>query len=221
MKNLLLLPYKDTRDAVFGKDINYIKRNTVYLTDPLSASSVRFANAELVQDRQIHTTAKSSFRDCREELTDDIFRQQIVEGKRVAPKEHTCILVHTRLLEVDRAIDALNYFERKYGWLIYAMGIPGITLGILFLVRDQPWYIVAAPLVYSIWGAFGYFVDIYRPVQWRSPSRWSVFIPYVALFMASQFFFWIPLWYVGLGYWITYTAMYVVNTGLNIYSHRR
>jgi len=112
-------------------------------------------------------------------------------------------------------------FERKYGWLIYAMGIPGITLGILFLVGDQPWYIVAAPFVYSIWGAFGYFVDIYRPVQWRSPSRWSVFIPYVALFMASQFFFWIPLWYVGLGYWITYTAMYVINTGLNIYSHRR
>jgi hypothetical protein len=93
--------------------------------------------------------------------------------------------------------------ERRYGWLIYAMGIPGIGLGILFLARAQPWTIVAAPL------------------KWRSPPRWPVFIPYVALFMAGQFLFWIPLWYVGLAYWIIYTVMYFLNTGLNIYSHRK
>jgi hypothetical protein len=111
--------------------------------------------------------------------------------------------------------------ERRYGWLIYAMGIPGIGLGILFLARAQPWTVVAAPLVYAIWAAFGYYVDMVRQIKWRSPPRWPVFIPYVALFMAGQFLFWIPLWYVGLAYWIIYTVMYFLNTGLNIYSHRK
>ena len=112
--------------------------------------------------------------------------------------------------------------ERKHGWLLYTMvGLLGLILGILFLAGDQPWYIVAAPLVNSIWAAFGYYVDTYRQISWRSPPRWPVFIPYVGLFMASQFFFWIPLWYIGLEYWIAYGAMYFINTALNIYSHRK
>lgn len=111
--------------------------------------------------------------------------------------------------------------ERTYGWLIYAMGMPGVILGILFVVGDRPWQVVAAPFVYSIWAAFGYFVDRHQPIQWRSPPRWSVFVPYVGLFMASQFVFWIPLWYTGLAYWIAYAGMYFLNTGLNIYVHRK
>ena len=101
------------------------------------------------------------------------------------------------------------------------VGTLGLILGILFLAGDQPWYIVAAPLVNSIWAAFGYYVDTYRQIEWRSPPRWPVFIPYVGLFMASQFFFWIPLWYIGLEYWIAYGAMYFINTALNSYSHRK
>jgi len=135
-------------------------------------------------------------------------------------------VVFAFLIQVLLVIDftARNWkpsLERKYGWLIYAMGMPGIILGILFIAGDEPWYIVAAPLVYSIWAAFGYFVDRYQQVQWRSPPRWSVFVPYVALFMASQFFFWIPLWYIGLAYWIGYAVIYFLNTSLNIYFHRK
>jgi hypothetical protein len=111
--------------------------------------------------------------------------------------------------------------EIEYGWLIYAMGIVAIPLAILFLAGRQPWYIVTAPIVYSVWAALGYSVDRCRQVEWRSPPRWSIFIPYVGLFMASQFFFWIPLWYIGLGYWVAYTVAYAVNTGLNFYSHRQ
>jgi hypothetical protein len=43
----------------------------------------------------------------------------------------------------------------------------------------------------------------------------------VVLFLAAQFLFWIPLWTVGIPYWIAYTALYVLNTALNIASHRK
>ena len=111
--------------------------------------------------------------------------------------------------------------ERKYGWLIYALGILAVILGVLYFLAGQPWYIMAAPFVYALWAALGYYVDIVKQIEWRSPPRWSIFIPYVALFIAAQFFFWIPLWYVDLTLWIIYGVLYFVNMGLNINSHRR
>ena len=128
----------------------------------------------------------------------------------------------TQLLIIDFA--ARNWrpsLESEHGWLVYAVGIPGHLLGIGFLSALQPWYIVAGPVVYAIWSEFGCHVDRYRPIEWRSPPRWPVFLCYVVPFMAGQFFFWIPLWYVGTGYWIAFTVTYIVNTGLSVFSHRK
>jgi hypothetical protein len=111
--------------------------------------------------------------------------------------------------------------ERRYGPFIYTLGIAGVALGIPFALAGEPWHIVAAPLAYALWSAFGYCVDIYRVIPWRSPPLGPVFFTYVALFITYQFLFWIPLWYVGMTYWGAYTALYFLNTGLNIYSHRR
>jgi hypothetical protein len=112
-------------------------------------------------------------------------------------------------------------FERRYGWITYAMGVPALILGIVFLLDGQPGSYVFAPFTYAAWAAFGATIDLIRPVSWRSPTRWSVFIPFVLLFMIAQFAFWIPLWSIGIAYWIVYTLMYALNTALNLNSHRR
>lgn len=109
--------------------------------------------------------------------------------------------------------------ERQYGWIVYALGIPALFLGILYIADGQPWMVAVAPLVYAAWAALGYYVDIYAGIPWRTPPIWPVFLPYVTLFMAAQFFFWIPLWSMGVPYWIAYTLLYVLNTALNIGSH--
>ena len=111
--------------------------------------------------------------------------------------------------------------EKTYGWIIYALGAPSVILGAMTLVADQPWFFVAPPLLYFAWAILGYYVDLWRPVAWRNPPRWSIFVPYVGLFTASLILFWISMWYVGTIYWIAFGAMYVVHTVLNTYSHRR
>lgn len=111
--------------------------------------------------------------------------------------------------------------ELKYGWIIYALAIVAVLLAIVFALGRQPGYAILAPLMYAVWAGFGYYVDMYRHIEWRSPPRYAVFVPYVLLFIASQFAFWIPLWYVGLGYWVAYAVLYFINTGLNIASHRK
>jgi len=111
--------------------------------------------------------------------------------------------------------------ERRYGWVIYALGVAAVLLAVVFALAGQPWLPVVAFLLYAVWAAFGFYVDVYRKIEWRNPLRLPVLLPYVLLFIACQLAFWIPLWYVGRGYWIAYGVFYSVNTGLNFYSHRK
>jgi hypothetical protein len=111
--------------------------------------------------------------------------------------------------------------ERRYGWLIYALGLPAGGLAILLAVSGAPGYQPLAFGLYAAWAGLGAWVDHVRPVAWRSPPRWRVFVPYVGLFTASQFAFWIPMWYVGLGAWLAFGALYALQTSLNLASHAR
>jgi len=110
--------------------------------------------------------------------------------------------------------------EIKYGWMLYAfLATAGFLAGTVFLLTRQTWYFSLAFGVLFAWALLGLVVDKLHPVEWRKPVFWPIFLPYVLLFIASLFAFWIPLWYVGMPYWIAYTILYAVHTILNISSH--
>jgi D-alanyl-D-alanine carboxypeptidase len=111
--------------------------------------------------------------------------------------------------------------ERRYGWLIYALGLPAAVTVAFLLLNGAPWYEPLAFGLFTAWTAFGATVDYLRPVPWRTPPFWPVFLPYVGLFMAGLFAFWIPLWYVGIEVWAAFGILYLLHTTLNIASHRR
>jgi hypothetical protein len=109
--------------------------------------------------------------------------------------------------------------EKRLGWLVYAMGLPASILGVLFLVNDQPWYYWTATLLFTIWAAFGYMIDIVLRVKWRGPAKRSIFVPYVVLFVSSLLAFWVPLWFIRPVLWGAYGLLYATHTALNMYSH--
>jgi D-alanyl-D-alanine carboxypeptidase len=113
------------------------------------------------------------------------------------------------------------HLERRYGWVIYALGVPSVGVAIFLLLSGAQSYQPLAFGVFGAWAVFGAWVDYVRPVAWRSPPYWPVFGPYVALFMAALFAFWIPLWYVSFQLWVAFGALYLLHTGLNIASHVR
>ena len=41
--------------------------------------------------------------------------------------------------------------EGTYGWIIYALGVPSLILGILMLVDNQRWFFVVPSFLYSVW----------------------------------------------------------------------
>ena len=109
--------------------------------------------------------------------------------------------------------------QQKSGWIVYALGLIAFPLSILFWAGGQGWYFWLAFALFTIWAMFGYCIDILRPINWRNPVRWQIFVPYLVLYISAQFAFWIPLWFIWSGYWIICAALYTISTILNISTH--
>jgi hypothetical protein len=77
-----------------------------------------------------------------------------------------------------------------------------------------------AGILYAVFAAYGYIVDIARPVAWRSPVYLPIFLPYVLLYMSSLMFYWWPLGTIHRPSWFTYAGLFVISTLLNVTSHR-
>ncbi len=107
----------------------------------------------------------------------------------------------------------------RWGWIIYALGIPAIAVGVILLLQNKPWYLWAGGFIFAGWAIFGYVVDIASPVAWRNPIYPRVFIPYILLFLGSQMFYWWPIGILRRPLWFIYAGLFVISTALNISSH--
>lgn len=107
----------------------------------------------------------------------------------------------------------------RYGPVVYALGLPAAALSLVMLASGQPWYLWLAGFLYLIWATFGYYVEYIRRIAWRAPIVWPVFIPYVALYLATVMFYWWPLALLWKPLWIVYGALFVLATVLNVTSH--
>jgi hypothetical protein len=144
-------------------------------------------------------------------------------------EQHPLLSLYVAFAFISQALLLFNFaallwkpdLQKKWGWIVYASGLIALPLGVLLLASHLPWYFGFACVLFAGWAFFGYSVDILRPVQWRKPIRWSIFLPYVFLYICAQFAFWIPLWFLWQGYWILYALLYAISTGLNISTHFR
>jgi len=107
----------------------------------------------------------------------------------------------------------------RYGWIAYAFAGLGLPVGLWLILGGQSWRLYVGPLLLAAWAALGAAVDLWRRIEWRTPIRWSVFVPYVGLYFWAQMFLWWPLLKVAWLAWACFTALFITNTALNIRGH--
>ncbi len=107
----------------------------------------------------------------------------------------------------------------KYGWIIYALAIPALIISFILWKNGKAWSFWIGGLLLAAWAIFGYFVDIARPISWRSPVYLPVLIPYVLLYLSSMMFYWWPVGMLSRPLWYVYAVMFLISTALNITSH--
>ncbi len=78
----------------------------------------------------------------------------------------------------------------RYGRIVYALSILATAVSVLLLLGSKPWSQWIGGFIYLIWAVFGYTVEYAKAIQWRDPIRWSIFGPYVFLYLATIMFYW-------------------------------
>jgi hypothetical protein len=113
----------------------------------------------------------------------------------------------------------METYTKKYGWIVYALCIPAAIISLILLRAGKDWTLWLGGFLFVIYAAFGFWVDFIAKIQFRTPLRLSVVIPYVLLYLATVMFYWWPLWPISRGLWAIYGMLYVIATILNIRSH--
>jgi len=109
----------------------------------------------------------------------------------------------------------------RYGPLVYAMSFPAAAVSLILWANGMPWSLWLGGLLYLAWGAYGYYVEYVRGIEWRSPMRWSIGGPYLLLYLATVMFYWWPLATIYKPLWYVYAALFVTSTILNATSHKK
>jgi len=110
-------------------------------------------------------------------------------------------------------------YTLRYGWVVYALCIPAIIVSILLLRGGKAWFYGLGGLLFLLFSAYGYWVDYVAKIDFRSPFRVDVGAPYVLLYLATEMFYWWPLWNLSRPLWVAFAILYVIGTVLNIASH--
>jgi hypothetical protein len=108
----------------------------------------------------------------------------------------------------------------RYGWIVYGLSLAAAAVSVLLLLGGKPWSLWAGGFIYLIWAIFGYIVEYIRDTQWRNPIRWSIFGPYVFLYLATAMFYWWPLALIRKPLWYVYAVLFIISTVLNVISHK-
>jgi hypothetical protein len=113
----------------------------------------------------------------------------------------------------------LESYTEKFGWIVYALCIPAVTISIILLRGGKSWSFWLGGFLFLIYALYGYWVDYVAQIPFRNPLRLSIAIPYVFLYLATVMFYWWPLGRLSRGLWIAYAILFVIATILNIASH--
>jgi hypothetical protein len=108
----------------------------------------------------------------------------------------------------------------RYGPLVYAFGIVAFAASIVISLGGMAFSFWLSGVLYLVWGLFGYIVEYRKKIQWRNPIRWSIFGPYIALYMAMIMFYWFPLSLIWRPLWYIYAVLFIAGTVLNVTSHK-
>jgi len=109
----------------------------------------------------------------------------------------------------------------RYGWIVYALSIPFAGISIFLLLSGKDWFFWIGGFLFFIWAVFGYNVEYVKKIEWREPIKWQVFIPYIILYLATTMFYWWPAARIYKPVWLIATLLFVLNTYLNISSHKK
>lgn len=107
----------------------------------------------------------------------------------------------------------------QHGWIFYLLSFPALIVSLIILRAGKEWSFWIGGFIFLIWAILGLFVEYVFKIQWRNPIGWSVFLPYVLLYLGTNMFYWFPVGIIRRPLWYIYAVLFAVSTTFNVTSH--
>ena len=99
------------------------------------------------------------------------------------------------------------------GYIIILLAIPSIAALIAFVRAGANWLHWVGPSVFLIFIALMVVVDYARPVEFRSPMRYDILVPYLVLFFGSILLLGLPMFHLNRQLWLVTVVTSVLLLG--------
>ena len=114
---------------------------------------------------------------------------------------------------ISRVITGSRDINRLLGYGIIALGAPAIV-AIIFIVREKTgWQHWIGPALFLVFLVFMVCVEYVWSIEFRSPMRYEILIPYLVLFYGSILLMGLPMFRINRGLWLITAVTSVVHLG--------
>ncbi|MBN1273224.1 MAG: hypothetical protein JXB26_13235 [Candidatus Aminicenantes bacterium] len=113
---------------------------------------------------------------------------------------------------------AVNHF---LGYILIALALPAALALVAFKNAHAGWLHWFGPAVYIVFIVFMVIVEYIRPVEFRSPERIEILVPYLVLFFGSILLMGLPMYRMNRGLWLVTVATTVLLLGSMIAAMRK
>ena len=122
---------------------------------------------------------------------------------------------------ISRVITGNRDINRLLGFGIIALGLPAILVIIVFVREKAGWQHWIGPVVFLIFLVVMICVEHIWSIEFRSPMRYEILIPYLVLFYGSILLMGLPMFRINRGLWLITAITSVVHLGAMVLAQFR
>jgi 4-amino-4-deoxy-L-arabinose transferase-like glycosyltransferase len=119
---------------------------------------------------------------------------------------------------LSRVVTGNREINHLFGYGIVALGIPAILALVAFIREKAHWRQWIGPAVFLAFLAFMIFVEYIWRVEFRSPMRYDVLVPYLVLFFGSILLMGLPMFRMNRRLWLVTVATTILLLGSMVYA---
>jgi hypothetical protein len=114
---------------------------------------------------------------------------------------------------LSRVLTGSMAVNRLLGYVIIVLAVPSAVALIAFARAGAGWLHRIGPIVFLAFVALMVVVDYARPVEFRSPMRHEILVPYLVLFFGAILLMGLPMFRLNRRLWLVTVATTILLLG--------
>ena len=114
---------------------------------------------------------------------------------------------------ISRVVTGNREINHLLGYGIVALGVPAILTIVAFVRMQADWRQWIGPAVFLTFLVFMIFVEYIWRVEFRSPMRYDILVPYLVLFFGSILLMGLPMFRMNRRLWLVTVVTTVLLLG--------